>query len=64
MGVLLDEVVKAMRPEHQGHRVDIAHAGDPVVPTRVWWRCSCGLSGNITAAEIREALDTGKVTAT
>ncbi len=65
MGVMLPDVVKAMRPEHAGHDVAIRHRWAPgfdgVIPERTWWECSCGIAGNFAKDETGEALRSGRV---
>ena len=65
MGVLLDEVVKATRPGHEGpdHVITIKSSGEGArfMP---WWTCSCGISGTIRNADVDAALASGAVTRT
>jgi hypothetical protein len=65
MGVMLTDVVRVMRPGHEGdgHRINIADQGI-VHSGPTYWTCSCGGAGTIDSLDIRAALDSGEVTRT
>ena len=72
MGVMLDDVVRHLHPEHAqpGHRVKIEGPGQPVAPISMarqrvigpevtrWW-CSCGAVGELAGDDIGRALRAG-----